>query len=330
MVCVTPPTVPPGPRGRTARRLEWAHLPPALRAVIEDRCGSAVVRAVSQRSGFTPGFASVLHCDDGTRHFVKAASLVAQRPFAEAYREEARKVRTLPAEVAATLLLWTHDADGWVVLGFEHVAARAPHRPWREDDLSACLDMLARTASVLTPPPTGLVIDDAATDFADWPQKWVHTLATFAMPHGDEAAALAARHTEVVGGDTVVHGDVRDDNLLLTDDGRVLLCDWNWPVRGAAWLDSLMLLIGPRGDGLDVETVLDAHPTFAEVDAEAIDIVLALLTGYFLTCSDDPVPSSSPYIRDHQLWQGEACWEWLCERRGWAAEPEPSDVAEHS
>ncbi len=123
----------------------------------------------------------------------------------------------------------------------------------------------------------------------------------------------------MTAGTTLVHTDVRDDNLLLTPDGRVLLCDWNWPVVGAPWLDSLLLLIGPRGDGLDVEAVLATHPTFADVPAEAVDIVLALLAGYFLQHADDPVPSSSPYIRDHQLWQGEVCWEWLCERRGWEA-----------
>ena len=280
-----------------------------------------MVAAVSQRSGFTPGFASVLLCEDGTRHFVKAASWKAQRVFAGAYREEADKVRALPAGIAATRLLWVHDSDDWVVLGFEHVTARAPHRPWTHDDLVRCLDALAETAQALTPPPPALVLDDAEVEFADWPATWDHALATFALPHGVEAAALAARHAEVVGGDTVVHGDVRDDNLLLTDDGRVLLCDWNWPVRGAAWLDSLILLVGPRGDGLDVEEVLATHPTFADLDPEAVDIVLALLTGYFLTHSDQPVPSSSPHLRDHQLWQGEACWEWLCERRGWAHTP---------
>ena len=131
----------PAPHARTARRLEWAFLPPNLRAWIERRCGSPVVSAISQTSGFTPGFASVLVCEDGSRHFVKAASTKAQRPFADSYREEARKLAALPPEVPAPRLLW-HLDDDWVVLGTEYVAARLPHRPWRAEDLDALLDAL--------------------------------------------------------------------------------------------------------------------------------------------------------------------------------------------
>ncbi|MFC4783650.1 phosphotransferase [Nocardioides sp. MAHUQ-72] len=307
------------PHGRTARRLEWAHLPPHVRALIERRTGSPVVSADSQTAGFTPGFASVLTCADGGRHFVKAASLKAQRPFAESYREEARKLRALPGAAPAPRLLWTHDGDDWVVLGTEYVDARRPRRPWRERDLEAALTMLGDVASSLTPAPVQLGLDDFATEFADWPAYWdVLRTRRPDLSHLDEAAALATRFAEVTAGTTVVHTDVRDDNILLAADGRVLMCDWNWPVVGAAWLDTLLLLIGPRGDGLDVEAVLATNPLTREVPAEHVDIVLALVTGYFLKSAGDPVPPTSPYVRDVQRWQGEVVWEWLCERRGWA------------
>src|SRR4051794_33167911 len=52
------------PHGRTARRLDWAYLPPMIRRAVEKRLGSAVVEAESQGAGFTPGFASVLTCAD--------------------------------------------------------------------------------------------------------------------------------------------------------------------------------------------------------------------------------------------------------------------------
>lgn len=308
----------PIPHGRTARRLEWPHLPPQVRADIEQRCGSPVVEAVSQGAGFTPGFASVLTCADGSRHFVKAASNVAQRAFASSYREEARKLRELPETVPAPRLLWMID-DDWLVLGLEHVDAQAPKRPWQRRELDLCLDALEVVADVLTPPPVGLELDQIIADFADWPAYWDTVGRAPGLSHADEAADLASGFAEVVTGDTVVHVDVRDDNVLLTTDGRALFCDWNWPVVGAAWLDSLFMLIGPRGDGLDVDAVIAERRLLRDVPPDDIDRVLALITGYFLKSAGDPVPPTSPYIREVQRWQGEVVWAWLCERRGWDA-----------
>jgi hypothetical protein len=295
------------------------HLPPTVRAAIEEQCGAPVATATSQTSGFTPGFASVLECTDGARHFVKAASTKAQRMFADAYREEARKLAALPAGTPAPPLRWTLEVDDWFALSTEYVDARPPSRPWREDELRLCLDTLAAAAPALTPPPDELELPHASEEFAAWPAYWEHLRATRTdLPHLDEAAALAGRYVDAMAGQTLVHTDVRDDNLLLTTDGRALLCDWNWPMVGAAWLDSLFLLIGPRGDGLDVEAVIAGHPLLSVVPAEDVDIVLALVIGYFLKSADDPVPPTSPFIRDAQRWQGEVCWEWLSERRGWS------------
>jgi hypothetical protein len=319
------------PHGRTARRLEWAHLPPHVRALVERRCGSPVVAAVSQGAGFTPGFASVLVCADGSRHFVKAASTKAQRMFAAAYREEARKLAALPAAAPAPRLLWWHDADAeagdWVVLGIEHVAARAPRRPWSTADLEACVAMTSAMARTLTPAPAALELDDFTAELAGWPAYWdrlredppelVSGLVPGFLEHADEAAALAAGFAEGCAGDTVVHTDIRDDNLLLAADGRVLLCDWNWPVRGAAWIDTVLLMIGPRGDGLDVDAVLADAAVLDGVPAASVDALLALVTAYFLLSATQPVPPTSPHMRDAQRWQGEVCWRWLADRRGW-------------
>ncbi len=286
--------------------------------MVEERCGSPVVEAVSQGAGFTPGFASVLTCADGSRHFVKAASVKAQRMFADSYREEARKLSVLPESVSAPRLLWSYDED-WVVLGLEFVDGRNPRRPWRRRDLDACLDAIAVVAAELTPPPEALTLDTFADEFADLVGFWDHVRATQPdLPHLEEAAALAGAFAEVTGGDTVVHTDLRDDNFILGSDGRVWMCDWNWPVVGAKWLDSLFVLIGPRGDGLDVEPVIAERPLLRDVPAEHIDIVLALLIGYFFKQRDEPVPPTSPHLRAHQSWQGDVCWAWLCERRGWA------------
>lgn len=303
------------PVGRTARRLGWVHLPPTVRTAVERRLGAKVVDSISCDAGYTPGMASVLTCSDGSRHFVKAASTKAQRLAADAYRIEARKLRTLPPGVPAPRLQWAHEADDWVVLGIEYVEGRAPARPWTPEDLSSCSDMLVAAAEALTPPP-GIGVPTYVEELGSWADLWHSRLSH--LPYAAECAALAGRIAEVTAGETLVHCDVRDDNLLLGAAGDVWLCDWNWPVRGAAWLDSLILLVGPRGDGLDVAAHIAAHPLLSAVDPEHIDVVLAHLLGYFSASAGLPRVSNSPYLRTVAAWQRDVLFRWLAERRGWA------------
>ena len=133
---ITPPDLDaatPVPHGRTARRLEWQHLHPDVRKLVEDRLGSRVREARSMGSGFTPGFASVLEGEDGSRIFVKAASKQGQRRIAASYAEEARKLALLPASLPAPRLLWAADDGRWVVNAIEYVEGANPARPWRDD-----------------------------------------------------------------------------------------------------------------------------------------------------------------------------------------------------
>ncbi|WP_110182521.1 phosphotransferase family protein [Nocardioides solisilvae] len=308
----------PAPPDATARRLHWQFLPPGVRAWVERRCGSPVVEALSQDAGFTPGFASVLVCADGSRHFVKAASPKAQRVFADSYREEARKLAALPDGIPAPRLVALLD-DDWVVLVLEHQEGVNPPRPWTPAHLDATLDALESVAAVTTPVPPALALDPFVVETADWPAHWdVVRERRPDLPHLDEAQALAAAHAAATDGDTLVHTDVRADNVLVDPEGRAWICDWNWPVRGASWLDSLLALVGPRGDGLDVEGVIATRPLLRDVPAEHVDSFLALVTGFFLRMGGEAVPPTSPWLRAHQAWQGEVCWQWLAERRGWA------------
>jgi hypothetical protein len=312
-----PGAVTPVPHGRTARRLEWDMLPPPLRALIERRLGSRVTEAESAEAGFTPGFASVLTGEDGRRMFVKAANKKAQKMFAGSYREEVRKLGLLPPGLPLPRLLWSHEDDLWVALGLEYVDARAPARPWQRDDLDTCLDTLELLADRLTPPPMPLAT--FADDFARCLAGWDHVRATSPdWPHLSEAAGLASGFAEATAGRTLVHTDARDDNFMLVPGSAALLCDWNWPVVGAAWIDTVLLLISAHGDGLDADAVLAERRLTRDVDPERIDVLLALIAGYFLEGRDQPVPPYSPYIRVHARWYSEATWSWLAGRRGWS------------
>lgn len=314
-----PVTLPPYPVPPldTARRLEWAHLPPWLRDEIEARCGAPVLGAESIEAGFTPGMATVLTCADGSRHFVKAASHRAQRTFAASYVVEVRHLRTLPPSAPAPALLWVLEDPDWIAFSTTHVDATPVERPWRRVDLEACLDALATIAETFTPAPRTMDLPTFVSETAAWPQAWQGLTPPTHPERRDEAVELARRGAELLTGETLVHGDVRADNVLLLDDGRAWLCDWNWPATGPAWIDSMMLLASAHGDGVDVEEVMASRPLLREAPSEAVDSLLALMAGYFLRAGCGSVPPNSPHVRDHQYWTGTVCWLWLAERRRW-------------
>ncbi|MBA2446337.1 MAG: phosphotransferase [Nocardioidaceae bacterium] len=308
----------------TARRPRWQDLPPTMRRLVEQTAGGAVVTAESTGTGFTPGFASRLTLEDGQDVFVKAASsaddAVHGWPLSDAYRDEVRKLSLLPDGIGAPAMLWHRDVevDGvrWIIVAFEYVEGAPPRRPWRLDQLRLVLDTLAATAPALTRIPAGLELETAEehlmTDFDERlrlmrdssnDQRWLDTVER-----------LCRDGSRLLAGQSIVHMDLRDDNVLIGVTGCVWFVDWNWPVSGADWIDTLCVLLSARGDGLDVEAELAQHPLTREVDPVAIDGLLAALWSFWGVSMTKPVPLSSPHLRDHQTWYAEVTRDWLTER----------------
>lgn len=306
--------VPVVPHGRTALRLDWKFLPKEVRALVEDELGSPVVSADSRTSGFTPGFASVVTAADGSQAFIKAASKVAQAEIAASYSTEIDKVVAFDGTIPAPALEWFSRGQSWVLLGYEAVPSRQPRRPWRRPDLNRALDLAEAIADVTAVAPAGLklapLVEELPTLVHGWdvvPTTWPH------RAEAEELAGLLATEPAT----QIVHADLRDDNILFADDGRTLACDWNWPVLGSPWQDTLDLLIYAHGDGVDVEPLLRERRLTAEVEADRIDAWIAGICGFMLDACQRPVPPTSPHLRTHQRWAAEAAWSWLAQRRGW-------------
>lgn len=312
------------PLRATARRPTWNQLPSSVQQVIEDLTGAAVLQAESAGTGFTPGFASRLDLADGRRIFVKAASSADDAlhgwPMSDAYREEVRKLTGLPAGIGAPPLLWHRDleVDGlqWILVGFEYVDAPPPRRPWRRDQLGLVLDKLAQTAEALTAVPAELGLEPVAAELVS---RASDRLAEVRELQGasawlDTIGVLCAEAVERTAGGSVVHLDLRDDNILIGSDGQVWFVDWNWPAVGAPWIDLVCVLLSARGDGIDVEALIAAHPLTREVEPRSIDSLLAILWSFWALARTQPVPTSSPFLRDHQAWYLEVTEDWLRQR----------------
>jgi hypothetical protein len=313
----------------TARRPSWPALPAAVRDRICLAAVGQVVQAESTGTGFTPGFASRLTLADGRRIFVKAASsgYDATHGWAltGAYREEIRKLSMLPGGIGAPALLWSidDDIDGerWVVVGLEYVAGRPPRRPWRPDELWLVTARLAEIAPRLALAPPGLEVGTFADDFGEWGAWLSYVRERDGESHWlDAVAELAAESIERCGGEGLAHLDLRDDNILIDDSRQVWMCDWNFPLMAAPWIDLITVLLSAAGDGLDVEPIVAGHPLTRDVDPRSVDALLANLWLYFAKAMDQPVPEFCPHLRDHQRWYAEATADWLSRRllRDWA------------
>lgn len=312
------------PTGATAQRPLWHDLPDRVRGIIEDAAGSPVREAISQGGGFTSGFASRLLLDDGRRVFLKAASRLLSPVAHPSYVTEASVITALPDAVAAPRLLWHLEDGDWVVLCFEDVEAQAPARPWRAPELAAVLDALPGLAAALTPVPAGLPVAELEGfdhEMAFWRKRSAGDAEALAVPipaewdlRVDLLASLEAGWVDACAGETATHFDLRDDNILLTRDGRVLVCDWNWLTRGAAWLDLAGLLVSVHGDGLDADAAWAAHPLAQTAPPGALETFLVAIAGLFVESAARPRDERSPWLREHQAWWRDAALSWLASR----------------
>ncbi len=280
-----------------------------------------MVAALSQGSGFTPGFASRLELADGRRVFVKAAD-----PrfgwLVEAYRTEAHKLARLPAAVSAPRLQALVEQAGpggsWLILLFDDVAGAPPTRPWSLAQARAALAEVGRISRLLTPPPAGAAWTVVADGVLEPAHDWKNAAAANRWRrHLVELDTLASRRFELLAGETLSHLDLRDDNVIFDAAGRVWVCDWNFPAVGPRWFDAACLAISMRGDGLDADALLAETGLLGPADGEGLDCALACLTLYFLLTAAQPDNPSSPYLRIHQRWYAQATGDWLCQRLGW-------------
>lgn len=153
--------------------------------------------------------------------------------------------------------------------------------------------------------------------FAGDPGAATGVLDPWVPAHLDRLATLEEGWEQAAAGNTLLHGDLRDDNLLLTPDGRVVVVDWPHAAVGAAWCDLLMMLPSAAAGGtVDPEAVWSRFAPARGVDPAAVDAVVAALTGYFLLRSTLPAPRNVEGVREFQAVQGRAGLAWLGRRLG--------------
>jgi len=306
-------------------RIGWSELPTSVRSGIEEILGGPVVEAATQSGGFSPGTADRVRLASGRRAFVKAVSADVNATSATLHRREAAITAKLPPALPVPRLLGTYDDGTWVALALTDVDGRRPREPWQEDELGIVLDSLAEVARVELPAGLGLPLyqDSLRGAFMGWEKlqrRPMEGLDPWAMANLAELVALARAGVECLAGISLVHGDLRTDNILLTGgpvggtgDSRAVLVDWPWAAVGAPWVDALSVLINVKSLDPDSrpERFLDSHSAFSGVPAAAINGVLAGFAGYFMDMSRRPDSPGMPTLRAFQRKQADALVGWL-------------------
>lgn len=298
----------------TGARIRWADLPDHVRHAVEEILQSEVVAAESQPGGFSPGTADRVVTANGHRAFVKAVS-PAQNPDSPGmHRNEARITAALPPATPAPKLLGSYDDGEWIAMVLTDVEGRHPATPWEQGELRAVMATLDTMATILTPSPIADV-PTASEWLGDDLKGWRRVAAD--PPAGLDPRVLARlpelidrgdHAVGAVGGDTLVHLDVRADNLLIGPAGEVTVVDWPWGCRGPRWLDRVLLLINVRlYGGHDCEQLLKG----IDGDLDDMRSVLIALAGYFVDRARTPPPPGLPTVRAFQQAQADALLSWL-------------------
>ena len=310
-------------------RPAWSTLPDTVCSALESWLGSTVEAAESQAGGFSPGIAARIRTAGGARYFVKGVGPLPNPDSPGMHRREAQIVAAMPDGVAVPRLLWSHDGEesGWVVLAFQDIEGRHPHMPWRMDDLDRVIDGLARLADSLTPSPLPVSLAGSARrafqrgingwrQLAEGPPSYLDRLDAWSRRNLHGLVELEEQAPEAVDGDTLLHLDVRADNILLADN-IVWLFDWASACVGAPWVDAIGFApsVAMQG-GPPPEQVIARHPAARSADPASITAAVAAVAGYFTHRALQPPAPGLPTLREFQAAQGTVAREWIAQRAG--------------
>jgi len=196
---------------------------------------------------------------------------------------------------------------------------RPPSLPWQQGELSRVLTALDELAEALAPSPidappvSRLLGGHAWSALAADPSRLERLpgLDPWVAENLEGLARLESALEEAASGTTLLHADLRADNILLTPE-KVVFVDWPHASIGAAWVDLLFMLprIAMQG-GPDPDEVFGVRSVARDSDPEAVLAVLAAFAGYMVHGATRSAPPGLPNLPAFQRAQGHVAVRWL-------------------
>ncbi len=256
-----------------------------------------VSRGYSVNEHWTAGFA------DGSRAFLKLASV---DPGPQWVRDERHVFECVDGAFMPRLLGFEDGDRPLLILEDMLPDARWPP-PWQPGDVEAVLAALHEVAAAPLSGGLPRLAEDAMagwTEIAEDPAPFLGLgIVRAAWLERSLPALIEASDARSLDGESLVHCDVRSDNLCLRA-GRAVLLDWNHARVGnpafdvAFWLPSLKLEGGPDPG------------TFG------VDELAVFVAGFFAAQAGLPAPEGAPRVRSFQRAQLEVALPWACSALG--------------
>lgn len=307
-----------------ALRIPWPRLPIALREAVESFLGSVVLAATSQIGGFSSGAALRLICADGSRAFLKAIPSHGDSYALWLYDKEVRIAAELPDAFPAPRFQGRVEGAGWIGLVFDDVEGQTVPVPWSSENAGIVIHEVIRLNALATPCPVpGLVRWGGRVE--DW-RGWRYlvenkseyaNVSDWCMRNAPRLIDLEQSFPDAADGNTLVHSDLRSDNIILGAKS-VSFVDWAWAACGQAWIDPLIFSLYAAVQGMpDPDQLFHTHPSARSADPDAVNSVLAALAGRLLTASQEETPPKPAGLSEFQRLEARIAIDWLASRTGW-------------
>ena len=271
-----------------------------LRREVARLLGTAVTGYRYTPGGWSVSVRGVLTLADGRTVFAKLGDVP---DTARAVRDEIAACRLLGRHPFMPRLLAEDSAVPLLVIEDLSRARRVP--PWT----APTLDDFRRLCEELgaTPAPPGLISLDTEVSGDGWervaadPTPARRVLSATWLERNLPLLLAAQRRARAVGS-SLVHTDLRSDNLLFLSD-RAIAIDWNLARRGDPRWDPHLTAhtIAMEGGGTVDELLPDADPA-----------IVAWLAGFFASRAGLPPPAGAPKVRGFQRAQLDVVLPWAC------------------
>ncbi len=257
--------------------------------------------------GYTPARRWIVRFEDGTSAFVKEA---ADADTARWLREEVRIYRQLQGDFLPSFLGWD-DSEDAPILVLEDLSQASWPPPWNPARVQGVRQALEELWAVAAP-----LGQKRLSEYRDELQGWTKVAADpapflslgFCSSSWLDAclpSLLKAEASAPLDGHSLLHLDVRSDNLCFAGD-RAVLVDWNWAAVGnpdfdlGFWLPSLEAEGGPPPDAI----LPNAGP------------IAGIVSGFFASQAGLPPIPSAPRVREVQRLQLATALPWAARALG--------------